>query len=110
MFDNLTTEMFYYSVIPVVVIALITLFVLIFAMKKENNYKYSYLIKIFLIIMDSLVLPLILGYTIWLIVRYLNKGILLSNIALIIIFILLIVALITLMVIIFRRLYKEIDK
>ena len=110
MFDNLTTEMLYYSVIPVVVIALITLFVLIFARKKENNYKYSYLIKIFLIIMDSLVLPLILGYTIWLIVRYLNKGILLSNIVLIIIFSLLIIALITLMVIVFRKLYKEIDK
>ncbi len=110
MFDNLTTEILYYSVIPVVVIALITLFILVFARKKDNSYKYSYIIKIFLIIMDSLVLPLIFGYTIWLIVRYLNNGILLSNIALIVIFILLIIALITLMVIIFRKLYKEIDK
>ena len=111
MFDNLTMEIFYYSLIPVVILALITLFILLFSRKKEDKrYKYSYIIKVLMIIMISLVLPLITGYTIWFILRYLAKGTLLSNIGYVIILVLLIIALIILLVIVCRKLYKSINK
>ena len=108
MFDNLTMEIFYYSLIPVAVLALVTLFVLLFTRNKENSrYKRNYIIKVLLIIMISLVLPLITGYTIWVFKRYLTKGIILSNLGFIIILGLLIIALVVLLIIICRRLYQS---
>ena len=111
MFDNLSMEIIYYSVIPVLVIALIALFALIYSKKKDKNqYKYSYIVKISSIIMISLVLPLIIGYTIWLTGRYINRGTLSSNLGFIIILAILSILLIILLVILCRRLYKSLNK
>ena len=111
MFDNLTMEIFYFSLIPVAVLAVVTLFILLFSRKNENNYyKYNYIIKILLIIMISLVLPLITGYTIWVFLRYLAKGILLANIIYIIILCILTIALIILLIVISRKLYNILNE
>ena len=110
MFDNLTMEIFYYSVIPVAIIALITLLILIFSKKNKDYYKYNYIIKVSLIIMISLVLPLMIGYTLWLIQRYLTKGIILSNMVYIVILCSIIIALIALLIIICKKLYINLNR
>ena len=107
MFDNLTLEIFYYSLIPVAILAIIALLVLVFGRKKENNYKYNYFIKILLILIIGLVLPLIVGYTVWVSRRFYLNNSLLSNIWFIIILILLIIALIILFTYISRKLYNR---
>ena len=109
MFDNLTMEIFYFSVIPVAILAIIDLILLFLHKKqKENRYKYNYFIKIILILIIGLVLPLIVGYTAWLINRYYLSNNLLPNIGFIIILILLIIALMILFVYISRKLYNHI--
>ena len=108
MFDNLTMEIIYYSLVPVVVIAIVGLFLLILYKKSEKNKnKYSYGIKISLVSIISLVLPLIIGYTIWLVKRYVNKGTIFSNIGFVIVLVLLIIALIVLLVTVCKKLYKR---
>ncbi len=109
MFDRFPAEIFYYSIIPVCVIALIALVILMIKKKKdENYYKKSYVIKVSLILIVTLVLPLITGYTIWLLCRYINKGVLLSNLGFVIVLSVLIVANLTLLIVISRKLYKNI--
>lgn len=109
MFDNLTMEIFYFSLIPVAILVLIDLLLLFLSKKqKENHYKYNYFIKILLILIISLVLPLVIGYTAWLIKRYYLSNNLLPNIGFIIILILLIIALIILFIYISKKLYNRI--
>ena len=107
MFDNLTMEIFYYSLIPVAILAIVALLILVFGRKKENNYKYNYFIKILLILIIGLVLPLIIGYTAWIIKRYYLSNSLLPNIGFIVILVLLIIALIILFTYISRKLYNR---
>ena len=110
MLDNLSKEMFYYSVIPVLVVAIIGLVVLILGSKKKNaahKYRYNYIVKVLLIIIISLVLPLVIGYTIWLTKRYVSSGILFNNIGYVIVLSLLALALIILLIIICRKLYER---
>lgn len=110
MFNNLPIEVFYFSLIPAVMIALVALFIFIFLRKKENiQYKYNYIMKVLLIIMISFVLPVIVGYSVWRILRYISLGILLSKIVYVIILCILIIALIILLIIICRELYKSLD-
>ena len=80
MFDNLTKEIIYLSLIPVVIILLIDLIAFLFKKKKDDNFKFNYFIKVSLIIANAIVLPLIGGYTIWVILSYIKRGILLKNI------------------------------
>ena len=111
MLDNLTKEIFYYSVIPVAVIAIIVLILLLIGKKKENDYyKYNYSIKIMLIIIIGLVLPLITGYTIWIYERFTDKKMLNSNILYMLMLVILIVSLISLLIIVCTKLLKSIDK
>ena len=106
MFDNMLKEVLYYSLIPVAILAIITLLVFVFWRKREKNcYKYSYLVKILLAIMISLVLPLIIGHTIWRI-KYVPT----SDLWYIFILISLIISLTVLLVIICHRLYKSFDE
>ena len=109
MFDNLTKEIIYYSLIPVIILALICL-VLLFARKKNDNYyKYNYLIKIILMLIDGMVLSLIVGYAVWAVERFIRNGTFFSNIIYVIIFILLILALTVLLILTCRKLYKNLN-
>lgn len=111
MLDNLTKEIFYYSVIPVAIIAVIVLILLFVGKKKEDNYyKYNYTIKTLLLVIIGLVLPLITGYTIWIFERFLNKNTLSSNILYIVLLMFLIIALIGLLITICYKMHKSINK
>lgn len=111
MFDNLTMEIFYFSLIPVAILAIITLFILLFRRKEaKHNYKYRYIVNVLLTLMISFVLPLITGFTIWYIARYLAKGTLLSHIGYVIILVLLVIALTFFLMIMCRKLYRSFDE
>lgn len=108
MFNNLTKEIIIYSLIPVAVLALINLFVLFLSKSaKKKNYRYNYLIKTGLLLIIGLVLPLILGYTIWIFNHYKLVGNLSNNIGYMILLCALTIALIVLLVIISIKLYKS---
>ena len=80
MFDNLTKEIILLSMVPVILIILIDLIVFIVARKKKNNFRFNYFIKVSLIIAIAFVLPLIGGYTIWVISNFVSRSILSKNI------------------------------
>ena len=80
MFSNLPMEIIYYSAIPVGVIVIIDFLMLIFLRKKNRPFRLHYLIEISLIIMIGLVLPVIIGYTVWIINTFLSHEILENNI------------------------------
>lgn len=106
-FSNLPKEVIYYSLIPVVVIILIDFLLLIFMKKrKDNGFRFSMLIKISLIISIAIVLPLIIGYTIWVIERFINKNIMMENIGFVALIVCLCIILLVLLFIIFRRTLK----
>ena len=111
MFDNLTAEIFYYSVIPVLIITLVIALLFIFSKKDEKGlFKLSYVIKILLIAIIALVLPLINGYTTWITERYVNKGTLLANVGYIAILGVLTTALIALLSIVCLKLRRLLSK
>ncbi len=115
MFNNLTKEIIALAVIPVIVILIVDLiFVLVFRNKNES-FRYNYLIKISLIIAIAIVLPLITGYTIWVIESFTNRGILMDNMWYIILIIFLTLALLVLLIWIYLKslrnlIYEEIDE
>ncbi len=110
MFDNLTMEIIYYSAIPAIIFAVFALIFLLFHTKKEKDYyKYNYIIKVSLILMIAFVLPLITGFGIWVLIRCLNKGTIMSNIFYIIILFALVIALIVLLITICKKLYKRFE-
>ena len=112
MFNNfeLPKEIFYYSIIPVGIIALIILVLLLIGKKKyDNYYKYNYFMKTLMLVIIGLVLPLIVGYTIWILERFINKSIISSNILYILLLIALIVLLVVLLIVICRKLIKSIN-
>ena len=107
MFDNLTKEIFIYSVIPVAIMVFIVLLLLFIGKKKDNDYyKYNYAIKILLNLIIGLVLPLIIGYTIWVFLRFANRGIIMANIIYIVILLALIIALIFLFIVVCRKMFN----
>ena len=107
MFNNLTKEIVYYSLIPVVILAIIAL-VLLFIKKKNNDkYKFNYLIKVILMLIDGMVLSLLVGYSIWATERYIRNGTVSSNIIYVIIFVVLIAILVFLLFITCNKLYKS---
>ena len=109
MFNNLTKEIIYYSLIPVAVLALICLILLIIRKKENNSYKFNYVIKILLMLIDSIVLSLIIGYSIWATARFIRNGTLSSNIIYVIIFIILIFALAILLLFTCMKLYNNLS-
>ncbi len=80
MFDNLPKEVILFSMIPVIVIVVVDLIAFLFMIKKEKGFKFNYFIKISLLVANAFVLPLIGGYTIWTILKFINKGVLENNI------------------------------
>lgn len=110
MFDNFPQEIINYSIIPVVILAVVILIFLLLSRKNsDNRYKYNYIIRVLLLITISLVLPLITGYTIWFVLRCIDKGILVANIGYVIVLGLLIISLISMLVIICIKIYKGLD-
>ena len=111
MFSNLTKEIFIYSVIPAAILAVVILILLIVGKKKDNNFfKYNYFIKILLLIIIGLVLPLIIGYTIWRYESFTSKSTLGSNILYMVLLIVLIISLIVLLVVVCNKLLKSVRK
>ena len=109
MFDNLTREVIYYSLIPVVVLALIDLLLVLIKKKDKDKYKFNYIIKIILMIIDSVVLSLLIGYSVWATIRFIQNGTISSNIIYVIIFVILIIALLLLLIITCKKLYNSFD-
>ncbi len=108
MFNNLTKEIILYSLIPVAILAVINLFILFLSKSSDKNaHRFNYLIKIGLLLIIGLVLPLILGYTIWIGKNYITSGTIASNIGYMILLGVLIVALMILLIVISTRLYKS---
>ena len=103
MFENLTKEIILLSLIPVVVIALIDIVAFFIMKKKYRNYRFNYFFKISAIIAISFVLPLIAGYTVWVIKSFSEKGIIGNNIW----YILLIIFLWIFLLIILINLYRK---
>lgn len=110
MFSNLTKEIIYYSLVPVCLIVVIVLLLILFRKKENNEYKYNYLIKVFLLLIIGLVLPLITGYTIWVYEKFASNNSLTSNILYMVLLGALIVALIILLLINCVKFYKSLKK
>lgn len=109
MFDNLTKEIIYYSFIPVILLAIIGLVLLVVKKKEDNKYKYNYVIKIILMLIDGLVLSLLIGYAVWATERFIRNGTVSSNVIYILLFVVLIIALIVLLVLTCTKLYHNLN-
>ena len=110
MFSNLTKEIFYYSLIPVAIIAVIILVLLIMGKKKSvKYYKYNYSIKVLLSILLALVFSIMLGYTIWVYERVITLNIVSENILFMILLAVLVISLFLSLIIICYKLWKEYD-
>lgn len=110
MFDNLTKEIFYYSLIPVAIIALIIIILIIVGKKKSDNYyKYNYSIKVLLSILLSFIVSIMIGYTVWVYQRVINLGIVQGNILYMIVLAVITVALFLSLIILSAKLYQGID-
>ena len=108
MFDNLTKEIFYYSVIPVAIIAVIIVLLIIIGKKKDNNYyKFNYSIKVLLSILLAFILSIMIGYTVWVYERIINLRTLGSNILYMIALGVIVVSLLLSLVIICVKLNKS---
>lgn len=108
MLNNLSKEIFYYSVIPVAITAVIILGLLIFGKKKSDNYyKYNYGIKVFLSILIVFILSLMIGYTVWVYERVTNLNALSENILYMALLAVLVLSLFLSLVIIVYKLYKS---
>ncbi len=108
MFSNLTKEIFYYSVIPVAVMALIIIILLLIGKKKNNNYyKYNYSIKVVLSILIAFILSIMAGYTIWFYERAKGLGTLANNILYLLVLLVIVIALLLSLCIMTYKLYKS---
>ena len=104
MFSNLPKEIIYYSMIPVIIIVLIDVILyFIYKNKKDDKFVFNYSIKLSMIIAIAFVLPLITGYTWWIIESFWSKEIFFDNFAYICLIIFLCLALLTLIIWIFLK-------
>ena len=109
MFNDLTKEIIYLSMIPVAIIVLIDLIAFFVMRKKEKSFRFNYLIKISLMIANSFVLPLIGGYSLWIILKYVNEGVLINNMMYVSLLIFLWIVLLTLFIWIYMKTNKELN-
>ena len=103
MFDNLTTEIILLAVVPVVIIGIIDLIAFFIIKRKYRNYRFNYFFKLSSIIAISFVLPLIAGYTIWVITTFQKRSLLGSHL----LYLLLIIFLWIFLFILLAVLYKK---
>lgn len=114
MFNNLTREIISLAVIPVIVILIVDLFFVLIFRNKDESFRYNYFIKISLILAIAIVLPLITGYTIWIITSFLERNIFSSNLWYIGLLIFLTICLLVLLIWVYlkslrRLIYDSID-
>lgn len=110
MFNNLTEEIIYLSMVPVIVIILIDIIAFFIMRKKDKGFRFNYLIKISLLIANAFVLPLIGGYTIWIILRYQDEGTLINHFLYIALLIFLWIVLLTLFIWIYMKTNRELKE
>ncbi len=114
MFKNLPKEIIFYSMIPFILIVLldVILFFTIHKKEKDNetreedikkNFNYHYLMKLSMMVAIAFVLPLICGYTWWVIESFLRREIFFDNFAYIVLIIFLSLCLLTLIIWIFLK-------
>lgn len=103
MFNNLSKEIIWFSLIPFVVILLVDLILFFVFKSKRTEFVFNYLIKMSMIVVISLVLPLIVGYTWWIIELFWEKEIFFDNFAYICLIIFLSLCLLTLMIWVYLR-------
>ena len=97
---SLTKEIVYYSLIPALVAFIFIIIAYFLCLKKENrnsNY-YNYFVKMMIAVMICATLPLITGYTFWVIEMFSNHNVLLENISYVILIVFLSLFLLTLLV------------
>lgn len=110
MLENISKEIFYYSVVPVAIISLIIIILLILGKKKSNNYyKFDYVIKILIAILIGFVLSIMTGYTVWVIMRLIDLETVSDNILNIALLIVIDMALLASLIIMFVKVYKSVD-
>ena len=110
MFNNLTKEIICLSMIPVIIIVVIDLIAFLVMRKKEKSYRFNYLIKISLLIANAFVLPLIGGYTIWIIMKFNSEGVLLNNILYVALLVFLWIVLLTLFIWVYMKTTRELNE
>ena len=114
MFRNLPKEIILYSMIPFILIVLFDIILFFTIRKKEKdsetreedikkNFNYHYLMKLSMMIGIGFVLPLICGYTWWVIESFLAREIFFDNFAYIVLIIFLCVSLLTLIIWIYLK-------
>ena len=110
MFDNLPKEIIWFSMIPVVLILIIDLIFFLLIRKKDREFRFNYLVKISLLVANSFVLPLIGGYTIWIILKFVNEKVLTDNILYVALLIFLWIILLTLFIWIYMKTRRELKE
>lgn len=112
MFKNLPKEIIWYSMLPFILIVLFDVILFITIRKKESgtreedikkNFNYHYLMKLSMMIGIAFVLPLICGYTWWVIESFLAREIFFDNFTYIVLIIFLCVCLLTLIIWIYLK-------
>ena len=114
MFRNLPKEIIFYSMIPFILIVLFDIILFFTIRKKEidnetkeedikKNFNYHYLMKLSMMIGIGFVLPLICGYTWWVIESFLRREIFFDNFAYIVLIIFLSLCLLTLIIWIYLK-------
>ncbi len=111
MLNNICGEIFYYSFIPVFILSIIISILLIIGKKKSDNYyKYNYAIKILISLLIGFVLSLMIGYTVWFLLRQIELETLSQNILLLAVLFVIDISLLLSLIIIFVKFYKGCDK
>lgn len=107
MFGSITTEILLLSLLPVIIIGIIDLIALLVLKKKYRNYRFNYFFELTTIFAIGLVLPLIVGYTIWIIKTFSERGIVSSNIWYVVLLIFLSLFLFVMLIILFCKTLKN---
>ena len=108
MLENISKEIFYYSFIPVFIMAItITVLLIIGKKKNDNYYKYNYAIKILIAILITFILSLMIGYTIWVYERVIIYDAVSESILYMVLLAVIDISLLLSLIIMFVKLYKS---
>ena len=107
-FENLTKEIVYLCFIPFIIIVLVDILAFIIMRKKDKKFRFNYFIKVSIIIAIGFVLPLIAGYTAWVIKSFSERNIISSNLWYIILLVVLSIVLFGILIAVYRLSLKDI--
>lgn len=113
MFDNkFPSEMTYYAIIPVFLVLMLSLIITIF-MKRDTDgekLRFHYIVELCFMIGIGLTLPLIFGYTIWIVKSFWIREIFFENIIYVILMVFLTLCLLTIIIWLYLRLLVMLEK